>query len=45
MAGYRVFRHDRDTFGGDLCIYVNKKKQLKSLNNDSKIIFSEITFV
>ena len=40
-----MFRHDRDSFGGGLSIYVNEiilVKQLNSHNDDSETLFREI---
>ena len=40
-----MFRHDRDGFGGDLCMYVNESisvKQLNSHKDDSETLFLEI---
>ena len=45
LAGYRMFRHDRDSFGGGLCMYVNENipvKQLNSHKDDSETLFLEI---
>ena len=45
LAGYRMFRHDRDSFGGGLCMYVNESipvKQLNSHKDDSETLFLEI---
>ena len=40
-----MFRYDRDSFGGGLCIYVNESvpvKQLNSRKDDSESLFLEI---
>ena len=45
LAGYRMFRHDRDSFGGGLCMYVNESvpvKQLNSHKDESETLFLEI---
>ena len=45
LAGYRMFRHDRDSFGGGLCMDVNERipvKQLNSHNDDSETLLLEI---
>ena len=44
LAGYRMFRHDRDSFEGGLCIYVNESIPVKQLNlrkDDSETFFLE----
>ena len=43
LAGYRMFRHDRDSFGGGLCMYVNEIIPVKQLN--SHIDGSETLFL
>ena len=45
LAGYRMFRHDRDSFGGDLFMYANDSipvKQLNSHEDDGETLFLEI---
>ena len=45
LASYKMFRHDTDSFGGDLCMYFNESipvKQLNSHKDDSKTLFLEI---
>ena len=40
-----MFRHDRDSFGGGLCMYVNESipvKQQNSRKDDSETLFLEI---
>ena len=40
-----MLRHDRNSFGGGLCMYVNETipmKQLSSYKNDSATLFLEI---
>lgn len=32
LAGYRMFKHDRNSFGGGLYIYVNENIPEKQLN-------------
>ena len=39
LARYRMFRHDRDAFGGGLCTPV---KQLNSHKDDNETLFLEI---
>ena len=42
-----MVRHDRDTFGGGLCMYVNESilvNQLNSRKDDSETFFLEINF-
>ena len=44
LAGYMMFRHDQDSFGGGLCMYVNESipvKQLNSHKGDSETFFLE----
>ena len=46
LVEYRMFRHDRYSFGGGLCMYVNESipvKQLNSHKDDSETIFLEIS--
>ena len=45
LAGCRMFRHDRDTFGGGLFMYVNESipvNQQNSRKDDSETFFLEI---
>ena len=45
LDGYRMFRYDRNCFGGGLCMYVKDNipaKQLKSHKDDTESIFLEI---
>ena len=45
LAGYRMFRHDRDNFRGPQCMYVNKSipvKKLYSRKDDIETPFLEI---
>ena len=45
LSGSRMFRHDRDSFGGGLSMYVNDSipvKQLNSHKDDSETLFLEI---
>ena len=45
LAGYKMFRQDRDSFGGGQCMNVNKSipvKQLHSHKDDSETLFLKL---
>ena len=45
LSGYRMFRHDRDRFGGGLLTYFNESipvKQVNSPKDGSETLFLEI---
>ena len=47
LAGYRMFRHDRDSLGGGLSTYFNESipaNQLNLYKDDSETLFLEINF-
>ena len=33
FPAYGIFKHDRDSFGGGLCIYINESILVKQLNS------------
>ena len=42
INGYKLFRHDRNRFGGGLMLYLNEEITCKSLNNHSIVPNAEI---